>query len=230
MFQVRIAPAMGRNVFPETMNTWIGRRLDEGDDGRAALNAHVMETYAFPLRVYFLGTNARWLGEPDDMVAGFFADRLDRADFLPRWRESGLPLRRWLMNAFCFYLNESRRRHQRDQPGPESAEEIAYEGDADAAVDRATIVSFVSRAINRSRETCQQDGLDVHLDIFLRHHIDGHDYRSLAAEFGVTADRAAVMARTASRHFKRAMREVVASDGVGDADVDDEIRSLLDSA
>ena len=54
---------MGRatsQVFPQTISTWIGMRMGEGSQGRDELNRHVMSVYAFPLRVYFLGTRDRW--------------------------------------------------------------------------------------------------------------------------------------------------------------------------
>src|SRR5882672_12709738 len=95
-----------KDVFPRTLGTWIGRKLQEGKAGRAEVNRHLMSVYAWPLQVYFRGSSDRWLGEPEDIVQGFFADRLDREEFLPGCQESGLRLRRWLMNGFCFYLKE----------------------------------------------------------------------------------------------------------------------------
>jgi hypothetical protein len=37
------------------------------------------------------------------------------------------------------------------------------------------------------------------------------------------------MARTAARHFRKALRLQLVSDGAGEADVDDEIRELLEA-
>ena len=109
-FASGVRKPMSANAFPQTRRTWIDDALDRGGDGVHDVNGHIMETYAWPLRVYYLGTNSRWLGEPDDVIDGFFADRLARDSFLGDWRASGLRLRRWLINAFCFYLLELRRR------------------------------------------------------------------------------------------------------------------------
>lgn len=221
----------GGNVFPDTMNTWIGRELGQGDAGRLSVSAHVMATYAWPLTVYYRGTNSTWLGEADDVVAGFFADRLGRPDFLARWHASGMPLRRWLMNAFCFYLKELRRERIRNRPsGADPAEEVSFDGDPDREVDRAAVVAFVRRAIEETREACRADGLEAHLDLFLRHHVDEIGYAALADEFGTTPERAAVMARTAGRRFERALRQILERDGAAPDGLDVEIRGLIEAA
>ena len=92
--------------FPSTHATWIGTQLTiiEGatPDGPAARTAHrsvatyLMERYREPLRAYVVGSALRELGEPDELVAGFFAHMLATPDSLLRWRTSGLQLRRWL--------------------------------------------------------------------------------------------------------------------------------------
>ena len=69
---------MRTDVFPETIQTWIGEQQGRGSEGRAAINHHVMSVYAWPLTVYFQGCSDRWLGEPDEVIQGFFANRLAR--------------------------------------------------------------------------------------------------------------------------------------------------------
>ena len=87
---------MKQDAFPQTLRTWIGARLVDGHAGRADVNRHLMTVYLRPLKIYFMGTSERWLGEPDDVVSGFFADRLARENFLDDWIASGVSLRRWL--------------------------------------------------------------------------------------------------------------------------------------
>lgn len=220
---------MAKDVFPQTMRTWIERKLDLDDDGRRELNAHLMSTYAWPLRVYYLGTNMRWLGEPEDVIGGFFADRLGRPDFLDRWRESGLLLRRWLMNALCFYLMELRRERQAERERSASADEpITFTGDPDAAVDRAAVVVFVQQAMEEAEARCVADGLETHWRVFLRHNVDGIPLAQIGEELNVDSARAAVMARTAKRKFRAALGEVLVRDGVAPDRVDEEIRALLE--
>ena len=102
--------------FPSTHATWIAERVTQCFDGEAnpaqaraardALNDHVMRRYFEPLRAYAQGSGWRSLGESADLVNGFFASRLEQADYLLRWRDSGLPLRRWLMNGLLLHLHE----------------------------------------------------------------------------------------------------------------------------
>lgn len=220
--------ARKEDVFPATIGTWINQRLDIGVDGRADVNNHVMRVYHGPLRTYFLGTGDRWLGDPDEIVQGFFADRLDRDGFFDDWRSSGLPLRRWLINAFCFYLKELRRRRFRDgRTGGLPDDPVSFSGDPEAAVDRAFVVSVVQRALEQAKAECEKLGLSAHWAVFEQHHCRGRSYAELADEFGVQPPRAAVMARTATRKFRAILRDLLARDAV-ETDVDSEIRSLME--
>jgi len=219
-----------RDVFPTTQRTWIDLALDGSSEDRRELNRHIMGVYAHPLRVYYLGTGSRWLGDPDEVVAGFFADRLGRDSFLTEWRRGGMRLRRWLMNAFSFYLSELRRKRRRDNRMSGEVPDVATPGPSpERLADRAFGESIVAEALRVAAESCQAQQLDDHWAVFIRHTCDDVPYAELAPEFGVTAARAAVMARTASRHFRRALRLQLVSDGAGEADVDDEIRELLEA-
>lgn len=218
---------MGRDAFPTTMHTWIDRQLADADGGRAKLNRHVMDVYAWPLAVYFMGTRDRRLGEPEEIVQGFFADRLDKPDFFAGWRASGLRLRRWLMNAFCFYLSEMRRRNQRDQHVDEPDAGVVADA-AEAEMDRAFVVAVVRRAMSVAQESCINAGLEEHWRVFVLHHYAGQAYQTIANDLNITPARAAVMARTAGRKFKGALRELLNRDGAAEGGIDDEIQSLLE--
>jgi len=222
---------MAADVFPTTQNTWIADELRTGRDGRQNVNFHLMKTYAWPLRVYYLGTNLRWLGEPDDVIGGFFESRLGQELFLEKWRRSGIRLRRWLMNAFCFYLMELRKQRMRHKPPIEVGEEpVTFVGDPEAAIDRAAVVAFVRHAMEEAAQECVKEGLEAHWGIFLRHQVDGTPFRRIADEFHVDSARAAVMSRTATRKFRRALREVLVRDGVAEDQCAHEIQLLLESS
>ena len=217
------------DAFPSTQRTWIDRNLSDSVGERNEVNRHIMTVYAEPLRVYFLGTRARWLGEPEDIVAGFFADRLAKNRFLDEWRRSGMRLRRWLMNAFSFYLSELQRGTRRDQ----RTSGVLPEVEADHAlpeqlIDRAFGESIVIEALHVAQSECIAKGLETHWGIFVRHAYGDMPYDTISAEFCVSSARAAVMARTAARHFRVAVRDLLRSDGAADNDLDDEIRVLLD--
>ena len=133
-----------KNHFPPTLCTWIEGRLDDGTIGRDAINRHVMESYELPLRIYYLGTSWRTLGEPEDIINGFMADRLERPNFFTQWKSSGKRLRHWLINALHFYLKEQWRRDRRhdamsiDRGTSEDTDHSAFEPSfSDRDVDRA---------------------------------------------------------------------------------------------
>lgn len=214
--------------FPATQVSWIGRQLDTGDTGRLEVNRHIMQVYAKPLTYYFLGSRERWLGEPEELVNGFFADRLGQPDFLEKWRGSGKRLRDWLKNAFCFYMRERiRARHRGTAGGVPPAEEPATEDEAARAFDRALTQSMVRRALLAAEEQCAAEGLRKHWEVFERHQLLGQEYKSFARELGIEPARAVVMARTARNKFVAALRQVVAADAAT-PDVDDEIVSMLE--
>lgn len=215
-------------VFPLTRVSWIASRLKAGEEGLLDVNRHVMSVYAEPLRAYYLGTQARWLGEPDDVIEGFFADRLGRPDFMTAWEHSGLRLRRWLMNAFGFYLKEQLRRRRRDAVPDQNADEaVAFSGDPVAAVDRAFIVSVVRHALEETRRTCESEGLGPHWNVFHAHFCCETPYAAIAGATRLDPARCVVMARTVRARFQRALRAALAVDDPSGA-ADAEILALLE--
>lgn len=187
-----------------------------------------MTVYLRPLKIYFMGTSERWLGEPDDVVSGFFADRLARENFLDDWIASGLSLRRWLCNGFCFYLKELRRQKFRDgRAGELKDDPVTFSGDPEQAMDRAFVAEVVRVALAQAKEQCIADGLKDHWDVFEQHHCLGRAYQDIGAEMDIRPSRAAVMTRTATKRFREALRELIARDSAHD-DVDSEILALLE--
>ena len=222
---------MRPNVFPTTLHTWLGSRLVLGKEGRADVNQHVMSVYAWPLTVYFRGTRDRWLGEPEEIVQGFFADRLAREHFFSDWLQSGLPLRRWLINAFCFYLSEVKRARKRNEIDFEPPDEQVDAGaKPEEILDRAFVVSVVRRALQQTHDRCATQGLEQHWRVFIRRHYQGAGYQEIAMEFDIDTARAAVMARTAARKFRDALRDLLMRDGATPEHVDSEIQTLLEVA
>ncbi len=226
----RASVTVKRDVFPTTQRTWIDRVMDRSDTDRGEINRHIMAVYSAPLRVYFLGTGSRWLGDPEEIVAGFFADRLARDGFLRDWRRGELRLRRWLVNAFSFYLAELRRKRRRDRRVDGPMPDVSAGGPTpERMADRAFSQSIVAEAIRTAEAVCAADGLQDHWGVFIRHTCDEVPYADLAADYGVTSARAAVMARTAARHFRKALRALLVCDGAGEDAVEEEIRELLEA-
>jgi DNA-directed RNA polymerase specialized sigma24 family protein len=189
-----------------------------------------MEVYRRPLAVYVRGSSFARVGDPDELVHGFFADRLHRDAYLREWRESGRALRRWLLTGLRFYLMEEIRRRK-------SAATEGRGGDAEAVVDAAADEGeaaflrelgqgLVREAMRRTASELESEGLGAHWRAFLLHFVEGKGYDEIGAAEGVDARRAAVMARTASRRFRLRLREIVAWPGASDEDVDAELRTL----
>lgn len=220
-----------KNVFPATQHTWLVNELiNGGPTAFDRVNRHVMTVYAHPLKVYYLGSSWRTSGESDDIINGFFANRLSRESFLTDWHSSGLRLRRWLMNGLLFYLKENYRRQIRDGAVTPLPDETSgtFSGGPDAAFDRAWAESIVRTAWAMAQERCTDAGQHTHWELFIRHHLHSEPYRNLSDAFGVSPGRAAVMVRTASGKFRAALREVIAADGVPDDELDNELNELME--
>ena len=84
-----------------------------------------MSVYKEPLRVYLRGSSFRDLGDADELVEGFFADRLERERFLMDWVRSGRRFRFWVIRAFKNYLREQVRAAQRWKEMPQRARDAA---------------------------------------------------------------------------------------------------------
>ena len=217
------------DVFPLTRGTWIADRIHQGDVGRREINHHVMSVYQWPLTVYFKGTRDRYLGDPDEVVQGFFASRLARPTFFTDWKASGKRLRHWLINGFCFYLKELHRERVRNErgSGAEMPEPAYEEEEAARGMDSVFLRGVVRRAMLEASQMCERQGLSEHFRIFEAHFYLDQPYEAIAAVFNVDPTRAAVMARTANRKFQSALRELFLRDGVDADRIDDEIGNLL---
>jgi DNA-directed RNA polymerase specialized sigma24 family protein len=222
---------MAADVFPQTLTTWIRDRLSGGAGGRREVDRHVMEVYAFPLRVYYLGGRDRTLGEPDEVIQGFFADRLARAEFFAQWQGSGLPLRRWLMNALNFYLKELRRANKRGAAlGENQAEDPGtWSGDPNSEMERAFIISLVRTALRNVQRECDLEGQSRHWTSFYEHFYLDRSYADIGQDLGVDAARAMVMARTVRHKFQAEVRRMMTIDDA-DPEIDKAILSLLQGA
>lgn len=222
-------PTDDRQDFPQTARTWIEDHLALGDVGQAEVNHHLLSVYAEPLHAYLACTPYRALGEADDLVEGFFADRLARPNFLSDWRRSEKRLRHWLMNAFVFYLKETARGEGRQDRFGKINEDLPDDGLAPGeALDRAFATALVRRAMERAREDCTSRGFAVHFEIFHEHHWNDVPFAELGTRMDITPERARVMCRTAREAFRRALRGMLVRDGGQMGDVDREIDSLLE--
>ena len=223
------------DLFPSTAQAWIESQLERGPEGRAEVNLHIMEVYSDPLRIYYLGGWRGSHGDGEDVVSGFFADRLAREEFLVRWIESGVRLRIWLCKALSYYLKEQVRdghRAAKVLPLPDGFEPTDTEEPPEAALERAFARSIVQRALIETERECRGNGHDRHWAIFCEHFIAGKTYRQVESERGmkqdgITAAQAAVLVRVVVRSFRKSLRLQLIRDGVKPENIDREIDGLL---
>lgn len=234
-----------RGAFANTHYTLLGRLLELGEEGHREAGNHIMQVYAHPLRVYFLGSSfANDLGDADDIVRGFFADRLSRPTFLHDWQISGKRLRFWLITAFKHYLHEQRygvsrdKRWQslEDQNGAGADDSDSMRGHAEGADDRSpehafhreVAMSLVRQALDRARASCAETGHAAHWEAMLRHHLDGRTFEELSSEYNIDSARLRVMARTAGNRLRRCLREELSWPHAHREDIDREICLLME--
>lgn len=217
------------DAFPSTAQAWIEAQLELGELGRAEVNRHIMETYSLPLSIYYRGGWRGRHGEPDDVIAGFFADRLGRGAFFQQWLGSGLRLRVWLRNAFSFYMKEVLRGVRRDSRILTLAPEVDI-GDNSSSVDQlmeqAFARSIVQRALRITRDECRRAEQMRHWEVFCLHFLEGKSYPEIANS-EVTASQAAVLVRVVVRRFRAALRVQLIRDGVRIENLDGEIQALM---
>lgn len=228
-------PSPSRGAFANTQYTLLGRLLNLGSEGHRQATKHIMEVYERPLRVYFIGSSfAKDLGDADDIVRGFFADRLSRPSFLHDWQFSGRRLRYWLITAFKHFLYEQRHNASKKDRQWESLDELSRDcdGEDDQSPDRAfhreVALSIVHRAVERARSSCEDSGHAAHWEAMLRHHLDGRTFEELSREYQIDAPRLRVMARTAGNRLRRCLREELSWPGAHPEDIDREICLLME--
>jgi DNA-directed RNA polymerase specialized sigma24 family protein len=225
--------------FPSTHTTWIDAQLTIAEDGdraaaagdplaaarasnaRDALRRHVMGRYAMALTAYVSTPQLRRVGERDDLVSGFFARTMSDPSFFVRWRASGMPLRRWLMNAMAFHCRGVMRDAQRERGGEIPADHAVLEGalssDASAladAFDRAWALALTNEAyaLVQADLVARDQGDDD--AVFRMHVIDGMTYGEVARATGRTEAECLNAARRVANALRAAVRDLLREEGV----------------
>jgi len=248
--------------FPSTHATWIDAQLtiiDEPGDAaaaasspraeraRASLRTHLWERYHAPLRAYAHGGSLRRAGDPDDLVAGYFAERVTAPEFLREWRRTDMPLRRWMMNGLGFYARGVVRDRMRDRlrtftdAGAGAATSAAATGageptgaglgealdalaaddrTAEDAFDRAWAIAVLDAAHAHAHAELAAEGrLDAY-EVFRRRVIEGEGYETIGPSIGLDAQQCAGATRLVSQRMARALREVLRAEGVRESEMD----------
>lgn len=219
--------------FPSTHRTWLETQLGLGDPGLAAAREHVMARSRVALTAYVRGARVSALGEPDDIVHGFFARNLGESDYLARWLASGLPLRRWLMNGVSAHIRmlwRERARHAgRHEPLEGKARGIeSDERAAESEFERAWIRATLGEACRRVEESLLASGDSDAWSVFRQHVLESRAYREIlsAADEEPTRaaeERLAVAVRRVVRLVRAALKEILREDGLRESELDAEV-------
>ncbi len=212
--------------FPSTHETWIDGQLERAgaaevrDAGiaRDTLMSHMMERYYEPLCVYVRTRSLVGLGEPAEIVGDFFARDFDAVAFLGRWRASGMPLRRWMMNAMALHCRGLRRDASRAARRRDDAAEVTEVPDADAraerAFDRAWAVSIANRAFWIAHSDAESRGRPQDALAFRLHALDELPHEAIARQLGITVAQSAHAYKRVSARMREAVSDLLRQDGV----------------
>ena len=219
---------MTRDHFPTTHQTWLSERVGVANDEVAR---HVMQRYFEPLRAYVKGSSLRNFGDSADLVNDFFAARLGDATYLERWIDSGLPLRRWLVNGLLLHVRnrgiaEARRRARGDAGvgGTEPAAAVSSaEPGALEALERAWAIGLVTEAHDRVRAGLVAENRESWWECFRLHVLHGLPYADACPMAGVSTANGANIVRAVTKRLAAMLSELLARDGVEESRIDDEL-------
>lgn len=222
--------------FPTTHATWIAAQLARGAEGRAEVADHIMRRYAGPLRAYIGASSLRAVDDADALVNGFFVTRLAREDYVAKWRESALPLRRWLVNGLLLHARERIREQRKSAGAAPSCDgcgcgtpcEVGLEPSAFERFERAWSRALLGDACSLAQRELVAEGDGDAWEVFRRHFLDGIEYADIGTQLRISAAEARTRARRASYRFERALRQLLEDEGVARDDLDEEIAWLME--
>ena len=236
--------------FPSTHATWIDAQLTimDGAPGSpratgalAELRRHLMERYRTALVAYVRGGSMRRLGDAEELVAGFFADRACEPEFLQEWRANGMPLRRWMMNGVNFYGRGVVRDRARARARDGNAEAADAAGgdlvraleqgavddrDAERAFEQAWALAVLNDAHARAHAVLAERGRLDEYEVFRRHVIEGEPYATIGPSIGRNEQQCASATRIVTNAMREAMQESLRAEGIPEAELATEAARL----
>lgn len=222
---------MTRDHFPSTHETWLSERIGVANDEVAR---HIMQRYFEPLRAYVKGSSLRNFGDSADLVNDFFAARLGDPNYLERWIDSRLPLRRWLVNGLLLHVRnrgiaETRRRVRGDAGVGGSGEQApvtSAERGALEALERAWAIGLVTEAHDRVRSALIAENRETWWECFRLHVLHGLPYADACPMAGVSTANGANIVRAVTRRLATILSELLTRDGVAEKDIDAELELI----
>lgn len=228
-------PLTPSRSFPETQTVWISDRLSEGEAGIMLANGYVMESYVRPLSIYCskIGLARSVRLDADDLVHGFFANRLSNSEYLKSWLTSGLRLRQWLRNGLHFYVYELRRQNATQLglhiEGQALSEEVPSEGAAhDHEFERAWALAALDLAMKETKEELEKRNRRDEWEMFWSHHVEGVPHAKIGERFQLSAAQVAQRAFAVGSQLRDALCGILRKDGALSSEIDLEVRSMME--
>ena len=234
--------------FPSTHRTWIEQHLTiiseepssaSAHDAHRTLCAFVMSRYQGALCAYVSATGLRDLGEPQELVASFFARALDTPMMMQRWMISGVTLRRWLMNAISLHCRGLRRDRVRSSARMKSESDFAdpnalakmAESTNDPSPERAFDIAWAIAVANEAHEAahaaCIARDRSGDYEVFRLHVIDGIEHAQVAERLGITRSQSMNAVRRVADMMRGEVRELLRAEGVQASDLDEAVTELI---
>ena len=231
-------PLTPSRSFPETQTVWIADRLSEGEAGLMLANGYVMESYVRPLSIYCskIGLARSVRIDADDLVHGFFANRLSNSEYLKSWLTSGLRLRQWLRNGLHFYVLELRRQNaaQLGKLGPHIGdqalpEEVPSEGAAhDHEFERAWALAALDLAMKETKEGLEKRNRRDEWEMFCSHHVEGVPHAIIGERFQLSTAQVAQRTFAVGAQLRDELYGILRKDGALRSEIDVEVRSMME--
>lgn len=220
------------DLFPTTHATWLRSRVESAPD---EARRHVMQRYLDPLVAYARASTLRSLGEPAELVNDFLASRLADDGYLVRWKASGLPLRRWLVNGLITHsrnraTTDARRRGRLQGVDPSELEASAASPETDAllALERAWAMRVMIEAHDRIRSELDAEGRGAWWELFRLHSVQGLGYAQASRITGIAASSASHVNRVVATRLREAIAAILLRDGIPPEEIEREFALLED--
>jgi len=221
--------------------TWTNVFLAQGDGRDIARRClgHLIERYWRP--VYgFIRQKGRSSQDAADLTQQFFTEFIEKDIVSYAERDRG-KFRTFLLACVRRFLalqhrTASRRSSTLAIPALETAENSQMFGPAvtetpERAFERNWAKALIENCVARLQEECRVLGKEMQFRVFqarfLRRRMEEPDYRSIAAEVGVSVTDVDNLLRRAKRRFRRILRREVHETTMVLGDTEDEINSLL---
>lgn len=201
---------------------------------------HVMRCYRAALLAYVRGSSfVRAFAEAgqgttdEDLVQEFLIERVGRDGFLQQWLASGARFRHWLIASFRNMLLDRRRsefrRASKRGSLPEGVDPAADDPGAEARFDAQLARSIVIEAMAIVQQHARDRGAPLHWEVFRRHRLEGRTRREIAEEIDNLDRDVACVVRTVEGWLRDAIRTLVRWPSATDAEVEQEIRRLMEA-